>query len=254
MRKIFEKPDISHIRNNIYYVPEGTTAIAEKAFIYDEGGLCNNIIEIRLPYGLKEIGAYAFYDCLPEVKKIGIPSTVEKIGEAAFWGLDSLESVYLSINIITIGKHAFCNCSKLKILFFGGMEHIPAGWDKDWNPNCKIEYSGDWVLVAWPCPYCGKEGDIYAVRNKKTNKLCAYCDECDTLWETPEDVYHGKPKETYFIIKSQDVTKTAFKDFDFEWGGYATLEEVKKFGWGKYVQKTADTIENGNWRMAKNKK
>lgn len=79
----------------------------------------------------------------------------------------------------------------------------------------------DWVLISDPCPEC-EFGSIYAVRNKKNNKLCAYCEECDTLWKNPDDVKRG-----YFFEDS---------DREFVWGGYATLEEVIAFGWKKYIR------------------
>lgn len=77
------------------------------------------------------------------------------------------------------------------------------------------------ILIAHPCPRCGTEGGVYAVKNKKDGALWAYCDECDTLWETIDNIQN----EVYFNNRSAE----------FEWGGYATLEEVKEFGWGKYI-------------------
>jgi len=78
-----------------------------------------------------------------------------------------------------------------------------------------------WVLIFFPCPEC-EEGSIFAVINKKDNKLCVYCEECGAIWKIPEDI----ERQLYF---------TDWKD-NFEWGGYATFEEVKAFGWGKYIR------------------
>lgn len=219
MNKVLDKPNKRHIQNNVYIVPKGITEISEKAFMLDESGICNAIQEIRFNYELKKIGSHAFFDCLPEVKSLGYLGKVEAIGECAFWGLDSLERVILTPNIKTIGKHAFCNCIKLTILFLGSKEDIPKTWHKDWNPNCKIEFSGDWVLLDILCPTCKKDSTaVYAVKNKKNNKLCVYCEECDSLWETPADVF-----------------KTEYKTFGFEWDGNASLDEVREFGWEQHI-------------------
>ena len=77
-----------------------------------------------------------------------------------------------------------------------------------------------WILIAYPCPEC-EVGSVFAVRNKKDGKLCAYCEECDTLWKKPQDV----ERREYFEPS----------DEDFEWGGYAAEEEVVNFGWSDYI-------------------
>ena len=78
-----------------------------------------------------------------------------------------------------------------------------------------------WVRIVSLCPEC-EVGTIFAVRNKKDNTLCAYCEECDTLWKIPADI----EKRKYF----ENLENV------FEWGGYATLEEVKAFGWEEYIR------------------
>lgn len=86
----------------------------------------------------------------------------------------------------------------------------------------------DWILIAYPCPEC-EVGSIFAVRNKKDNTIFVYCEECDTLWKKPKD------------IERREYFENSHKDF--EWGGYATLEEVIDFGWAEY----AYIFENGKW-------
>ena len=77
-----------------------------------------------------------------------------------------------------------------------------------------------WILIAYPCPEC-ELGSVFAVRNKKDGKLCAYCEECDTLWKKPQDI----ERREYFEPS----------DENFEWGGYAAEEEVVNFGWSDYI-------------------
>ena len=69
-----------------------------------------------------------------------------------------------------------------------------------------LEEQKNRVCVGYPCPNCGEYGGIYAVKNKKTKTLWAYCDECDTLWENLEDV-----KNNLWVEDSQK---------QFEWGGF----------------------------------
>lgn len=83
-----------------------------------------------------------------------------------------------------------------------------------------MEEQSKMVCIGYPCPDCGEYGGIYAVKNKKDGKLWAYCDECDTLWKSPEDALNHKR-----VINWKK---------EFEWGGYAALEEVEDFGWKKY--------------------
>lgn len=82
------------------------------------------------------------------------------------------------------------------------------------------------ICIGYPCPHCGEYGGIYAAKNKKDGKLWAYCDECDTLWRNIEDV----DNDLYIDENWQEV---------FEWDGYATIEEIEAFGWGKYIKSWA---------------
>lgn len=76
------------------------------------------------------------------------------------------------------------------------------------------------ICIGHPCPNCGEYGGMYAVRNKKKGVLWIYCDECDVLWRTLEDA-------------NKNIVVENNKE-EFEWGGYATEEEVIAFGWKKY--------------------
>lgn len=64
-------------------------------------------------YTVKYISAEAFTNKL-SLKKITIPSTVEKIDRYAFSGCTNLREAVLSENLIEIGYGAFFKCEKLK--------------------------------------------------------------------------------------------------------------------------------------------
>lgn len=83
----------------------------------------------------------------------------------------------------------------------------------------------DWALLA-VCPEC-QVGSVFAVKNKRDGTLCAYCEECDTLWRVPEDI----------------ARRNYIDERQFEWGGYATVQEAVAFGWAEYAYR----FENGKW-------
>ncbi|MBQ1388149.1 MAG: leucine-rich repeat protein [Clostridia bacterium] len=84
--------------------------------------------DVKTPYGLKtitlpntltEIVANAFTQC-PNLTKIEIPDSVEKIDRRAFNGLSALESVKLPKNLSSLGEYAFCDCKALKSIELPG--------------------------------------------------------------------------------------------------------------------------------------
>ncbi|MBR2967178.1 MAG: leucine-rich repeat protein [Clostridia bacterium] len=120
-------------------LPSGVVEISSGAFRD-----ISNIISVTLPSSLQTIGSYAFYNCT-NLKSITIPSSVTCIGEYAFAGSekqfsslssiiftdfaaltcieegafaynDALESFKAPSSIVTIGKKAFFNASKLNNL------------------------------------------------------------------------------------------------------------------------------------------
>ncbi|MCR5322765.1 MAG: leucine-rich repeat domain-containing protein [Lachnospiraceae bacterium] len=67
-------------------VKKGITSICDWAF-FD----CNNIKSIELPEGLLKIGVDSFG--MTNIKDLVIPSSVKIIGQCAFWGCKSLETI-----------------------------------------------------------------------------------------------------------------------------------------------------------------
>ena len=90
--------------NTTLVVKEGTTAIADNVFNYENRP--ENLVAITFPESLKEIGESAFLEC-SSLKEITIPKNVTKIGENAFnadylekvtWNAINCESLYKEIN------------------------------------------------------------------------------------------------------------------------------------------------------------
>ena len=80
---------------------------------------------VAIPEGIREIGKEAFAD-FPKDLYIEFPSTLEVIGEYAFYGCEfyfELEDE-LPIGIKTIGAHAFEKCSLTHLSLPQGLEEI----------------------------------------------------------------------------------------------------------------------------------
>ncbi|MDE6397893.1 MAG: leucine-rich repeat protein, partial [Clostridiales bacterium] len=69
------------------------------------------VTEVVVPYGVKEIYKYAFYNCRG-LRKVTLPTSVQFVREYAFYNDDKLETVNLE-NVYSVGKFAFYGCEKL---------------------------------------------------------------------------------------------------------------------------------------------
>ncbi|MBR3358605.1 MAG: leucine-rich repeat domain-containing protein [Solobacterium sp.] len=87
-------------------VPEGVTEIRSSAFED------SSLEEISLPSTLETIGDMAFYGCR-NLKSVIIPDGVREISDRAFkWS--GLEEIHLPEKLSVIGREAFRSCKKLK--------------------------------------------------------------------------------------------------------------------------------------------
>ena len=91
-----------------YRVREGTTIIAEDAFVW-----CNELQKISLPESLQVIGPSAFACCL-KLCEVCMPNSIFSVGKEAFLGCSSLENVTLSDSMLKISEETFLDCEKLK--------------------------------------------------------------------------------------------------------------------------------------------
>ena len=91
-----------------YRVREGTTIIAEDAFL-----CCYELQKISLPESLQVIGPSAFACCL-KLCEVCMPNSIFSVGKEAFFGCSSLENVTLSDSMLKISEETFLDCEKLK--------------------------------------------------------------------------------------------------------------------------------------------
>lgn len=96
----------------LYLFATGATKIPE-GFCQPENNRNSVLQEIRLPEGIKEIGAYAFHECTA-LKEIDIPEGVEAIKGYAFTYCQLPTRICLPQSVKEIGDGAFASCSALK--------------------------------------------------------------------------------------------------------------------------------------------
>ncbi|MCM1165781.1 MAG: leucine-rich repeat domain-containing protein [Lachnospiraceae bacterium] len=140
----------------------------ENGFVIENGVLiryAGGAAEVRIPDGVSEIGAGAFFDN-DSIESVYIPDSVEVIGEKAFRDCDNLRkvrmpqrlrviglqaftwckalsAVFIAKTVTRIGAGAFCECSLRKAFVPEGVrefgEAVFAG-----NPYVRVYYNGRW--------------------------------------------------------------------------------------------------------------
>ena len=82
--------------------------------------------ELKLPFGLTEIGSFTFYGCTSITSAV-IPDSVMWIREKAFYGCGSLSDVTLSKGLLNMWRHAFAGCPIDELVLPYGMMVVGAG-------------------------------------------------------------------------------------------------------------------------------
>ena len=77
--------------------------------------------EVKVPYGITEIGKQAFYDC-KNITSIEIPDTVEVIGNGAFWSCRGITEIHIPPSVKRIDSNAFMDCPNLKAVHITDLE------------------------------------------------------------------------------------------------------------------------------------
>ncbi len=94
-------------------IPYGITQIGDYAF-----GLCYRLSSVTIPDSVTHIGNQAFYICI-SLKNIVIPGSVISIGEEAF-SRTNLSTITLSNNLVSIPSKAFYSIGTLKNIIIPG--------------------------------------------------------------------------------------------------------------------------------------
>ena len=89
-------------------IPKGVKSIGENIFRE-----CSNLKSIELSTGLEEIGKNAFYNCI-RLTNIEIPNGVKEIKENTFYNCSCLMNVKIAESVTKIGYRAFYKCALLR--------------------------------------------------------------------------------------------------------------------------------------------
>ena len=161
--------------NRFYEIPDSVTSIGDYAF-----SGCTSLTSVVIPDEVTIISNYAFNNCTslenievdannayyksvdgilytkdgktlvcyPAEKNNAsfiIPNSVTSIGDYAFYGCTSLESIIVPDSVTSIGDYAFYGCTSLNIYCEAPSE--PTDWDSDWN---RFYQNGEYTIpVVW---------------------------------------------------------------------------------------------------------
>ena len=113
----------------------------KQGFIFSEDGSVllkapNKITSYVIPYGVKQIGDWAFYGCT-SLKSITIPDSVTSIGIAAFGDCSALKNVTVPSSVTNLGEAAF----------------LGAKCEKEIKKNCQHLFNGKKITskATYPC-------------------------------------------------------------------------------------------------------
>ena len=115
-----------------FVVDAGVEIICDGAF---DG--CYSLTQVKLPAGLKYIGANAFSGC--SLTEVLMPNTVLGIGSKAFSGCTDLQNISISDNLVYLGTGVFDNCRRLeKLVLPKSLSVISGNPFFNWHGNLQI--------------------------------------------------------------------------------------------------------------------
>jgi len=175
---------------------------------------CISLQDVSLPNQIKSIPEYMFYQCAFE--SIEIPSTVEEIGDRAFYECNKLLKFVCPPNLKIIGMNSFADCTELReINLPEGLEVILDG-AFSWCSSLRVVILPDSLkqvgdgLVCW----C----DLTLLRVPAHLEFVKFNPKTKTYMPYP---YSKSQKR--FILHSVDTVILSGSDYDF---GYSAITDA----------------------------
>ncbi len=101
------------------------------------------IMKVIIPNSVNRIGDYAFYGC-SSLETISLPSSITNIGDYAFSFCNSLTRIVINYGVESIGSYAFYQCDSLTIYCKDSSQS--SGWSQSWNiSNCPVVWDYRWA-------------------------------------------------------------------------------------------------------------
>lgn len=97
---------------NVYNIPDGVTAIGDKAFLS-----CTGLTSVTMPDSVTKLGESAFRFC-SGLKSLPLGGRIEHISDYAFSNCIGLKTVTIPASVTEIGMNSFASCSQLSSISF----------------------------------------------------------------------------------------------------------------------------------------
>ncbi len=165
--------------------------IADNTLVYCDGAAGSIVLPEE---GIKKIGAWVFSNRV-KLTEITLPSTLQEIGEKAFWFCYRLTNVCFPDSLKIIESQAFHLCDLRKVVIPKGVERIA----KDAFDSCP---SIKEIVVSEENPY-------YYVKNeslidKRTGEIIVTCCRQKVFFTVYMDFFEGSRKAKKFNLRAID--------------------------------------------------
>ena len=217
----------------------GTGDMYDYVFLFDMAPWANlPVSEISLPEGMTYIGAFGL--CAAGITSINIPSTVTKIGDAAFWLCVNLQSITISQKVTSIGLAPFVACYNLQSIV---VEEGNKKYDSRDNCNAIIHTASN-ALVAG-CPSTIIPESIVKINDCAFAAMSEFAEfATSTSLTIPinvtnigESAFEDSYVDTLYMesLTPPAIDSTTFNTYPICYVPYAALETYQNSEWANYM-------------------
>lgn len=201
--------------------------------------------EVVLPNGIKEIGIYAFDQCI-ELKSVTLPRSLGKLNEGIFNSCIALEKVNIGPNVRELGSSAFSGCNSLKELVLPASLTYINPWAINYCINlrtitCHAEVApglADWAIQIL------NDGVKSTLRVPKGADYSSWLAQLGSNWEVE-----------YFVPvpSTENVVEKSSEWVGYAYSGYPCSTDIDKYGYNNphkvdvaiWVSNESNTVGRG---------